>query len=248
MAIKSVQTSIAITDPQNNVLAGGSITLDLSQSAILIGGGDVVPTRVTLPLDSTGKIASQPVNLWANDQLSPSGTTYHMRFFNSNNLQVADFGNISIIGAAPIDLSLLTPVFAGPAFSVTNVPFVVARINLTAQAANVGVTTLYAVPTSGAYRVSMYRMVSQAATVSSTAPSVNFTWTDPDFVGATTITSIATNSANTVATGALDWNGNFSSTVNAQAGTLLQYSASGYASSGATPMQFSLHLRVEFLG
>lgn len=114
MAIKQITATVAFTDPQNITLASGSLAFDLSQPAtVTAGGGDVVPTRVILPLDSSGKIANQPVNLWANDQLTPSGTTYRMRVFNSNGLLVADWGPLSIIGASPIDLSQLTPVLSG---------------------------------------------------------------------------------------------------------------------------------------
>lgn len=244
MAIKSVQTSIAITDPQNNVLAGGSIALDLSQSAILIGGGDVVPTRVTLPLDLTGKIANQPVNLWANDQLSPSGTTYHMRFFNSNNLQVADFGNISIVGAAPVDLSLLTPVVTAPSLSVTNVPFIVAAVNLTGQVAAIGLTTFYTVPASNSslYRVTVEPLITTAGNAVNLAGTILYSSS-----GSTTIQNSTTNVPVNLLGASL---GTFSALDNFSfmpfGGTNIQYSTtlSGAIGTGV----YALRIRLELLG
>jgi hypothetical protein len=36
--------------------------------------------------------------------------------------------------------------------------------------------------------------------------------------------------------------------ISAQQGSNIGYTTSGYASVGATPMQFSVHIKVEFLG
>lgn len=111
MPPKTIQATIAFTDPQNNVLANGLLTLDLFQAVeVTSGGGQVVPTRVALALDSTGKITGQPVNLWANDQLTPNNTVYIARLFNSNGLQVSGPLAWSIQGASPIDISQEVPV------------------------------------------------------------------------------------------------------------------------------------------
>jgi len=112
------------------------------------------------------------------------------------------------------------------------------------QAANIGATTVYAVPTSGMYRVEAYAVVTQAATTSSTLPNVGLLWTDSDSntpLSATTLTP--TNAAN-----ALGAFGNAVTVISAKSGTNIQYQTSNYASSGATPMQYAVHIRVEFLG
>lgn len=105
----TITSSVGFQDPQGNLLPLGLLTFDLSQSAaITSGGGLIAPTHVAITLDSTAKIPAATL-LWGNDQLTPSGTTYRMRLFNSNGLLIADYGQQSIQGTSPIDISLLTP-------------------------------------------------------------------------------------------------------------------------------------------
>eukprot|EP00697_Spironema_sp_BW2_P005433 gnl/Spiro4/17584_TR9372_c0_g1_i1.p1 gnl/Spiro4/17584_TR9372_c0_g1~~gnl/Spiro4/17584_TR9372_c0_g1_i1.p1 ORF type:complete len:382 (-),score=-21.57 gnl/Spiro4/17584_TR9372_c0_g1_i1:609-1754(-) len=121
-------------------------------------------------------------------------------------------------------------------------------INLTAQTANVSASTLFAVGASGAgqYLVTIYMIVSQAATVSSTLPDSRIIFTDQDS-GATITTpitsGITTNTTSTFTQGTF--------VVNAKASTNVQYDVgqvTPYASSGATPMQFSYRARIIYLG
>lgn len=121
-----------------------------------------------------------------------------------------------------------------------------ASFNVAAQAANITATTIYAVPAGGAglYRVSAYAVETQAATTSSTLPNVGVLWTDSDSnvaLSANTVTP--TNTAN--AAGAF---GPGDIVISAKGGTNIQFQTSNYASSGATPMQYAVHLRVEYLG
>lgn len=111
MAIKQIFSSLPYQDPTGAALAGGLLTLDLSQPATATGSGEVAPLRVDVILNSTGKFSA--TNLWANDQLLPAGTTYRLQVYNANGLLVADFGALSIVGASPIDISLLVPVSGG---------------------------------------------------------------------------------------------------------------------------------------
>src|SRR5205823_12199857 len=62
------------------------------------------------------------------------------------------------------------------------IPSEVATIDSTGLTANVGATTLYAVPASGAgmYRVSAYVVETTAGSVSSTLPNVQIVYTDSD--------------------------------------------------------------------
>jgi hypothetical protein len=116
-------------------------------------------------------------------------------------------------------------------------------VDLITQAGDVGTTTLYAVPVSGAglYRVSAYIIVTQAATSSSTLPSVVLTFFDLANLTQQTYTLVpASPTGNLLTTLA---SGNF--VMAAQALTNITYATSGYASSGLTPMQFALHLRLE---
>lgn len=102
---KTIQSTVAFTDPQNNPLANGLLILDLNQaSEVSSGGGQVAPMRVAITLDSSGKIPAN-TSVFANDELNPSGTAYRAKLYNSNLSLVADFGFWSIVGASPIDLS-----------------------------------------------------------------------------------------------------------------------------------------------
>ena len=126
------------------------------------------------------------------------------------------------------------------------IPAIYASASATAQGADIGATTLYAVPASGAgiYRVSFYEIVTRAATTSSTLPAVVITWTDRDNSTAQSVTftpsAAAGNTLTTFVSGDLY--------VSAKASTNIQYSTSGFASSGGTSMQFAIRLKAEALG
>ncbi len=115
------------------------------------------------------------------------------------------------------------------------------NIDLTAQTADIGSTTIVSAPANGLYRVAGYIVVTTVASVSSTLPSIVLTWSDQDN-GQTqswTLTPTA--------------NGNLQTTVEQNDAILscgpaanLSFSTTGYASSG-TPMQYAVHLRVEAL-
>lgn len=127
------------------------------------------------------------------------------------------------------------------------IPAEYAQANLTAQSANVAATTLYAVPSTGAgiYRVSVYLVVSRAATTSSTLPDSRIIYTDADSGATITVPLTAGNTGNTTSTAVYA-----SAIINAKASTNIQYDigqVTGYASSGATSMQFAYHSRLEAL-
>lgn len=129
-------------------------------------------------------------------------------------------------------------------YGITDAPKIVAAINLTAQAANIGTTTLYAVPSAGFYRVSIYITVTQAATTSSTMPSTTIVYTDGNSgTNSHSTTTTATNTGNSVTT-------SFAQTtyvLYAKSSTNITYATGSYASSGGTPMQYALRIRVESL-
>lgn len=123
-------------------------------------------------------------------------------------------------------------------------PSIPATIDLTAQAANIGTTTLYAVPSAGFYRVSIYITITQAATTSSTMPSTTIAYTDGNSgTNSHSTTTTATNASNSITT-------SFAQTtyiLYAKASTNITYATGSYASSGATPMQYAIRIRVESL-
>jgi hypothetical protein len=120
------------------------------------------------------------------------------------------------------------------------------NVDLTAQGADIGTTTLYAVPANGAgyYRVQAYIILNRAATTSSTRPQVNLFWTDKDNSTVQTFVILGVDSANNLTTP----NSSIPCSLSAKASTNIQYSTSGYATSGATSMQYSLKIRLEYLG
>jgi len=121
-------------------------------------------------------------------------------------------------------------------------PWQCATVGLAAQAASIGATTLWAVTVTGFYRISMAIKRTQIATTSSTLPSVTITWMDGDNSAAGSSAAIATNATNTLVAAVAT-----QVVVYAKAGTNIQYSTAGYASVGATPLQYALRLKCEAL-
>lgn len=120
-------------------------------------------------------------------------------------------------------------------------------VDLAAQAANIGVTTLYAVPAGagGWYFVQAYLSTTQAATTSSTQPNIVTAWTDADNSAAQSVTNNPQNPTGNALTGSVAIT---TFTFRAKASTNITYQTTGYASVGATPMQYGLHIKLEYLG
>jgi len=118
-------------------------------------------------------------------------------------------------------------------------------VNLTAQGANVSATTALAVSAAGLYRVTVYMVVSQAASSSSTLPDSQIIFTDEDSSATITVpitNGLTTNTTSTFAQATF--------ILNAKASTNIQYAigqVTAFASSGATSMQFAYRLRIEAL-
>lgn len=135
-------------------------------------------------------------------------------------------------------------------------PVLVAKADATAQAANIGSAQLYAVPANGAgmYRVSVYVVVTQAASVSSTMPNTFLNYNDadtnvaiaPSFFLTNTSTANAVGTTNSLNTVTAQNSGTV--IINVKASTNIQYGTTNYASSGATPMQYAIHIKLEYLG
>ena len=149
------------------------------------------------------------------------------------------------------DISLTKNTNDSLTFNGFVMPQVVAKADATAQAANITTTTLYAVPASGAgtYRMSAYVVITQAATTSSTLPAVNAVWTDNDTAVVETFPITATATGNTVGLPNSSVPASMAPFVfSVKASTNIQYSTTNYASVGGTPMQYALHIKLEYLG
>ncbi len=127
---------------------------------------------------------------------------------------------------------------------------VVATINRTGLAANVSATPAYTVTSGnpGMYRLSCYVTLTQAATTSSTLPSCSFNFLDADTGVQKALGVTTTATGNTVGSnGTYGFNYTGSTTIYAGAGAINYYTSS-YATSGATAMQYAMHVKVEYLG
>lgn len=132
---------------------------------------------------------------------------------------------------------------AAPALDPTIAPTIASADGKVAQAANVNVPALYVVPVSGIYRVSVFLVLSQAATTSSVLPSCSVSYTEATTGAA--VADLITQTANTNLVG-LHTSG--TAVIQAQAGSNVGYSTGSYASSGATPMQYAVQVKIERVG
>lgn len=121
-------------------------------------------------------------------------------------------------------------------------------IDSLAQGVNISPTPLINVPANagsgqqnpGMWRITAYIIVTQAATVSSTLPSIVITWTDQNNNTSQTFTLTPTNAGNTLTTFQ-----QASMAVSPKGITNINFSTTGYATNGATSMQYAVHVRTE---
>lgn len=100
-----------------------------------------------------------------------------------------------------------------------------------------GAGSNFLAPVAGMYRVGCYVILTQVATSSSTLPSCAIQWTDRDSGVAQNFTLTATATTNDLFTFKQGF-----MVVDTQAATNIVWSTTGYASSGATPMQYAVHV------
>jgi hypothetical protein len=115
----------------------------------------------------------------------------------------------------------------------------VATIDLGSLTADIGFTNAYVVPADGMYRVSAFIGINRAATTSSTMPALWITFQSADGLGTPTFLT-NTDAANTTSTAATNI-----SYFKAAAGSSIVYKTLGYASTGGTSMQYTIHIVVE---
>lgn len=187
-----------------------------------------------------------------NSQLGPGE---FITFFANGICQFATGGNITLVGSQSLLILYAgdTATFVNSDYTGTNTWRLVGTssgtlngataVQLTAQGANIGTTTAFAVPatSSRGYRVHIYEIVTRAATTSSTLPTVNIGWTDKNNSTAQTLAvtpgTPTGNSLTTVNFGTF--------LINALASTNITYSTTAFASVGGTTMQYALLITVE---
>jgi hypothetical protein len=198
------------------------------------------------------------------DRLS-AGTGYRLRLFPDLTLGTSamyiimdtDADRISFGNNAATDILRLDGAtgyadrYAGVTLDGVGFPHIVAEVNATAQAAAIGTTTLYTPPSTGFYRISVYLQTTTAATSSSTMGPTTLGYNDGD--GNVAQSNIIPQSGTGGAFGAAGTTAN--STTGKQQGSYVFYArtgvaityAIGYASSGATAMQYAYHVKLERL-
>jgi hypothetical protein len=125
-------------------------------------------------------------------------------------------------------------------------PLVIGQYNATSQSANVPGQILLAAAsiTPGTYRASCYVVVTRSASVSSTLPQCTLQWRDKDTNLSVFTSFSATSTLNGVGNPGISGVYAFEAT---SADNIL-FTTSGYVSSGATSMQYAVHVKLEFLG
>ena len=86
--------------------AGATLTLKLNQDASS-PSGQVMAALISILLDSTGSIPAG-TQVWANDELSPATTFYHVTVQDGTS-GTAYRERLTIAGNSPINLSSLVP-------------------------------------------------------------------------------------------------------------------------------------------
>lgn len=230
-----------------NVLSIGVV--DSTAQAAGTGGGiafagkyDSVPNYTT-----AGAVRAEKTN--ATDGNYSFGLAFYTRNSGAGtvrNMLLDNLGNLTL-ATKLLSYNGITTVSNG-------IPSEVATIDSTGLTANVGATTLYAVPASGAglYRVSAYLVTTTAASITSTMPNAQVVYTDSDsntsvtldvspILGAAGLGQSGLLTANTVGTV-------FSGTVVVyiKASTTIQYQTVNYASNIAG-MTYAFRMKLEAL-
>jgi hypothetical protein len=129
-----------------------------------------------------------------------------------------------------------------------SVPIVYDAVN---QQAAIGSTTFITPVYSGMSLVTVYAVVTVAATTSSTLGPITFTFTGVDTSSTITLPVVCSNQQGVMTTIASNNAiGTFlagSAVLHPKAGTAINFTM-GYASSGATKMKYALHLKYAYLG
>ncbi|MBR8380727.1 hypothetical protein KDW20_33650 [Burkholderia cenocepacia] len=237
-----------LTTGSDNVSIGSQGGDVPSQSCITTGAGNIQIGRNTCVPSPTG-----------NGQLSIQNIIYGTS--NNGYRNVVSAGNIGIGEPNPQARFQVTSPSSSPGWAVfrlrnssgqdlltvqpdgSTFSSALARADLTGLGGDVGNQLLYTPSQNGFFCAAGIESVTTAASSSSTLPSVWFLWTDPDTGAVHTYTS-GTNNGNTVNT----FNQTGQVCFYAKAGAGINFQTSGYASSGGTPMQFSLRVRLFFGG
>jgi len=261
----SAQTITTVTgtvvDPSGVPYANATVNITLVPPA---GGVSPFVTATGSPVvmpttPSTSAAGVFSTNLVANASITPSSTTYSFRVCApvlapplGSGLGCVTLTGVTITGASQ-DLTVLFSLIPPPLLITPVGMQRVASFTTGGSSANISATTIFTTPTNptanfnGTYRLTCYTVISTAATTSSTLPACNLIYTDYPSGASETIALTTSPSTNAVgAVGAVA-----ATAINIFApkpGTVIQVSTTGYASSGATAMAYTVYAKLEFLG
>ncbi len=246
-----------VLDPSGVPYAQAAVNITLTQPA---GSASAVVTAtnspVIIPFGATTNASGVfTVNLVANASITPAATTWNFRVCTpvvppplGTGSSCVSITGVTIAGASQ-DVTATFNAVPPPALINAVGSQRVATSSATLQGANIAATTLFTVPANspGTYRLDCYVVLTRAATTSSTLPACNAIYTDNDSGAAETVAQTTSPTANTVGTVGAD-----ATTAlpifHAAAGTNIQFSTTGFASVGATSMQYAIRVKLEFLG
>ncbi len=218
----------------------------------------LVPIGIALVAGTAGQPSAIPILQFGTTSPIPSATAFAQGDWfavnDSGQLYVPSLEagqSVRTIGMS-VDLAsspdvAIVEVFPGILYGPYNTT---SPVNLTGQSAALSATTLYAIPTTfaGLYKISWAAKVTQPSDISSVlggSGGFQVTYTDKD--DSVTLTPLAEPSASGT--------GNATATqlsgsiiVNAKASTNIQYQFGYTDTHTITPMQYSLQVRIEYLG
>jgi hypothetical protein len=243
----------ACVDNNGNLTLNGGIAGGVagSTSQVQFNSAGVMAANSNFTYDGGGKVSICTVN---GGGCSNTGPGLVIGFGNAGGESIA-FGTtgpvITDVAGTGINISTGTFSVAGSLACTangTNCPSgtAAAVANLTGLAANTGPTTLLTPGANGFYRVSGWIVTTQAATTSSTLPNIQINFTDPDSAQTHSVPLTLINSTNTLGNFGVSASGELSNwPFYASSGVAITYQTTGYVSSGATPLQYALHIRLE---
>jgi hypothetical protein len=98
--------------PDGTAVANGRLVLRLPYAATVIATAQVAPTLLSFTLDASGTLGAG-VQIYANDELTPSGTYYNMSVRDVNDVSVSREARVQLSGSSPINLNLAVPTSNG---------------------------------------------------------------------------------------------------------------------------------------
>lgn len=195
---------------------------------------------------STSSVAA--IQAVATEDYDDSGTGTKLNLQTTPNNTTGVVTQVSIDQDGTVAFEKVIDEYNNIALVNDGVPYQVAELNVTARASAFSQTTLYTAPADGFYRLSYTAKVTTAATSSSILGPFQYKFTEAD--DAVTVTAPPGNTNNVNQTNVNSTSTGYISgsyVIHAKSGTDIKY-IMGYATSGATAMQYNFHLILEALG